>query len=525
VLRHLNPLLQEQGTSVMTRLLRGLAPAFVTFSLAAALLVSGSPSPANARGLDLGSTPRFEPAPCPTPDLQAAQCGYLVVPESRSRRHGRTIRLAVAIVPAESGTPHPDPIVFMTGGPGAAAILDTPFLVAAKINLHRDLIILAQRGSLFSVPALNCPELDLFYSRQIGLVYDAPSTGRAQAEAARACRDRLVATGIDLSAYNTTENTADFDDLRRVLGVEQWNVYGYSYGSDLALSYLRDYPDHIRTVTIDSVVPPDIVSLPWTWSSAREGITTIFGACAADASCASRYPDLLGTFTRLVGELEAQPLVARVVTPQGGEPVQVVLDGGTLVNVLVGNAVKAPDVPAAIYELAAGDPQRFLAARARGSAVPEVPEQAHGMTQSFVCREWEPYGSPDDILHAGLQEFPSFPASVLINAPQLPFEQELCRAWNVPEGPASQRARVHSDIPALVVSGTFDAKTGAQWGRYAASTLSQSTYVRINGIGHWVIVQSTCAQEIFQSFLSSPLSPDTACAAQTRPEPFTIIPD
>jgi pimeloyl-ACP methyl ester carboxylesterase len=525
VLGHLHSLEEGQGTPVMMRLLRGLAPAFATFGLAAALLAT--PSPANARGLYPRWTPRFESAPCPTPDLQAlaARCGYLTVPENRSKRNGRTIRLAVAIVPAASGAPHPEPVVFMTGGPGAAAILDTPFLVGAKINLHHDLIILAQRGSLFTVPDLSCPELDLYYSRQIGLVYDAPSTGRVQAEAARACRDRLVGEGIDLSGYNTTENAADFADLRRVLGIASWNVYGYSYGTDLALSYLRDHPEGIRTVTIDSVVPPDIVSLPWTWSSAHEGITTIFNACAQKADCARRYPDLLGTFTRLVQEFEANPLVARVTPPQGGEPVQVVLDGGTLVNVLVGNTVKPPDAPAAIYELAAGNPRRFLAARAGGSEVPEVPEQAHGMTQSFLCREWEPYGSPADILQAGFREFPSFPASVLINAPQLPFARELCREWNVPEGPASQRVRVHSDIPTLVISGTFDSKTGAQWGRYAADTLSRSTYVRINGVGHWVIPQSECARDIFQSFIAAPLSPDTTCAPKTEPDPFTIIPD
>ena len=47
--------------------------------------------------------------------------------------------------------------------------------------------------------------------------------------------------------------------------------------------------------------------------------------------------------------------------------------------------------------------------------------------------------------------------------------EELCRVWNLPEGPVSQRVRVNSDVPVLVVSGTFDAKTGAVWGRYAAS--------------------------------------------------------
>jgi pimeloyl-ACP methyl ester carboxylesterase len=147
------------------------------------------------------------------------------------------------------------------------------------------------------------------------------------------------------------------------------------------------------------------------------------------------------------------------------------------------------------------------------------------MTQSIVCREWVPYGSPDDILREGRRAFPAFPDSVLVQAPQLPFEHELCRVWNVPEGPASQRTRVRSDIPTLVVSGTFDTKTGARWGRYAARTLSQSTYVRIHGIGHWVIAQSPCAQSIFQSFLSTPLSPETACAAETRPAPFTIADD
>ena len=73
-------------------------------------------------------------------------------------------------------------------------------------------------------------------------------------------------------------------------------------------------------------------------------------------------------------------------------------------------------------------------------------------------------------------------------------------------------SRVRSTIPAIIVSGAIDAKTGARWGSYAASTLPNSTYVRIKGITHWVIAQSPCAQRIFQSFLSHPRATDTACA-------------
>jgi pimeloyl-ACP methyl ester carboxylesterase len=462
-------------------------------------------------------TPRFEAAPCPkTPEpineLKNARCGFLIVPENRSSRKGRIIRLAVAIVPSRSKPARPDPVVFLAGGPGEAAILDTPFLVHAGVNRNRDLIIMSQRGTLYDEPDLNCPELDQYYALQVSLVYDAPSTGRVQAKAAAACHRRLIDQGIDLSAYNTTENEEDFVDLRSVLGIRQWNVYGYSYGTDLTLSLMRDFPDGMRTATIDSVVPPDIVSLPWTWSSTREGITAVFNECRAQPACNSKYPDLLGVFKKTVVRLEANPIVRRVVPPQGGPAVTVVLDGGTLVNMAVANRPKAEDMPAALFKLANGDPRIFLEARAAGAGVAEVPEQALGMTQSFICREWEPYGSPPAILRAGRREFPTLPDSVLINAQQLPFEHELCQVWNVPVGAPSQRVRVRSTIPTLIVSGTIDAKTGARWGRYAASTLPNSTYVRIKGIGHWVIAQSPCAQRIFQSFLAHPRSVDTACA-------------
>ena len=462
--------------------------------------------------------PHFGPGACPTPPhpiaaLKAARCGYLVVPENRSKSSERTIRLAVAILPSHQQPPQPDPIVFMTGGPGESAINTIPFLVEAGINHDRDVIIMNQRGTLYDDPDMNCPELDQYNAEQVSLAFDAPSTGKVQAKAAAACRNRLAGRGIDLSAYNTTENERDFVDLRHALRIPLWNVYGYSYGTDLALSLMRDHPDGIRSVVVNSIVPPDIVNLPFTWGSFKAGMTAIFDDCAAQPSCESRYPHLLATLTELVNRLEKQPIVQNIVPPQGGAPVKVVLDGGALVNMLVANRPKPADMPRALTELAHGNPQIMLGARAASAEVPAHPEQALGMTQSLVCREWEPYGSTADVLRAGKEEFPNWPDSVLVNAPQLPFEHELCQAWNVPKGPDSQRVRVRSAIPTLVVSGDIDAKTGHQWGRYVANGLPNSTYVRIRNIGHWVIVQSPCAARIFRSFVNHPRSPDTTCVA------------
>ncbi|MFF3605022.1 alpha/beta fold hydrolase [Streptomyces sp. NPDC002463] len=448
------------------------------------------------------------------------------MPESRAHRGGRTIKLTVAVIPATSTTPAQDPVVFMEGGPGGDAIGAIPFLVDSGVNRERDLIVMTQRGGPYSQPYLACPELDRFNAAAVGLPYDAPSTGRLLVRAAKQCRDRLTADGIRLSAYNTTENAADFADLRTALGIRKWNVYGYSYGTDLALTHLRRHPQGIRSVAIDSVVPPQIVSLPWAWDSAQEGINAVFAACEAQPRCKSRYPGLSRTLTEQVRRLEAHPLTLTVPPPGGGNPVKVVLDGGALVNLLVadGGALPAVDVPAAIDELAHGNPQRFARAQAAGAAIPDV-AQAHGLTHSVVCSEWAPGFSESDLLEAGRRAFPGWPDSVLAHAPQLPFEYDLCRVWNVPDRTAIQRVTTFSRVPTLIVNGTFDAKTGASWGPYAGRTLPRSTAVQIPGIGHFVVPQSSCAQSVLASFLARPTAPDTGCVAGLAPKPFTLTPE
>src|SRR2546423_3752382 len=110
------------------------------------------------------------------PALKAARCGYLVVPENRSRPAGRSIRLAVAIVPAVSRKPAHDPVVYLAGGPGGSAIYAAPGLIKEGFNRDRELILMDQRGNLFSKPFLFCPESLGFVGRRGGLGSDAAST-------------------------------------------------------------------------------------------------------------------------------------------------------------------------------------------------------------------------------------------------------------------------------------------------------------------------------------------------------------
>ncbi|CAH2400317.1 hypothetical protein MES5069_250083 [Mesorhizobium escarrei] len=73
-----------------------------------------------------------------------------------------------------------------------------------------------------------------------------------------ACRGALIAKGIDLSAYNTAENAADINDVRKSLGIEKWVLYGVSYGTRLALEVMNEHPEGISASILDSVLPLDI---------------------------------------------------------------------------------------------------------------------------------------------------------------------------------------------------------------------------------------------------------------------------
>ena len=481
----------------------------------------------------------FAAGPCPESQAASlaalkAQCGILTVPEHRPNPRGRTIQLPVVRIPSVAQPPSPDPVVYLAGGPGTNAIPQAPILVQVGLNQNRDLIIMNQRGVALTRPALTCPNIDRFNIEAVGLRYDSPDTGRLHVAATKECHDALVNQGIDLSAYNTTENSADFADLRKALRIAHWNVYGLSYGTYLALSLMRDHPEGIRSVIIDSVQPPSVATLGWTWTNANEGINNIFRACDAQPRCKRKYGDLASAFAKQVSQLEAKPLKIRGRYSPDAKPVKVVLDGGALVNWLASvpdPIMQIPSYPSAIAELVQGRPTQIANSRAALADPAGIGTVGYGLLYGVICREWVPFEPESQILAQGLLAFPTYPTSVLSLAPHLPFMTEDCGVWNVPRAPDSERRVTISSIPTLVMAGSFDGKTSPQWALYAARTLQNSTTVVIPGAGHGALFliglppdtpAQSCARSVVASFLSAPMDPDVSCVANLRPLPFTI---
>jgi pimeloyl-ACP methyl ester carboxylesterase len=106
------------------------------------------------------------------------------------------------------------------------------------------------------------------------------------------CHDRLIAEGVDLSAYNSSTSAADVNDLRLVLGYNQLNLYAVSYGTRLALTILRDDPQAIRSAVLDSAYPLEVNLYTSLAANAERSFNVLFDRCAADSACNLSYPDL-----------------------------------------------------------------------------------------------------------------------------------------------------------------------------------------------------------------------------------------
>jgi pimeloyl-ACP methyl ester carboxylesterase len=122
------------------------------------------------------------------------------------------------------------------------------------------------------------------------------------------CLDEIKAKSGDITAYNTTQNAYDTQALMRALGYPEWNLYGISYGTQLALEVMRSAPEGTRAVVIDSVFPPDVKGYDENIKPLQEAIQATLDQCAADSACAAAYPDLEGTLVRVADRLAANPI-------------------------------------------------------------------------------------------------------------------------------------------------------------------------------------------------------------------------
>src|SRR4026208_198205 len=177
-------------------------------------------------------------APCTVRGLSGeVLCGSVRVPEDPVKPAGRQIDIAVVIARAIGPGREPDPFVLLAGGPGQAGTEMGPFASEAfgAVRQQRDLVLIDARGTGRSNP-LRCALLRRPEDFAAWTLYPP--------ESVRRCRDTLACIAGALKAF----------------GWPQLNLYGTSYGTRLALEFLRRHESSVRSVVLKAVAPPSLIA-------------------------------------------------------------------------------------------------------------------------------------------------------------------------------------------------------------------------------------------------------------------------
>ena len=139
-----------------------------------------------------------------------------------------------------------------------------------------------------------------------------------------------------------------------------------------------------------------------------------------------------------------------------------------------------------------------------------------GLALTVFCAEHANLTTEAAALARAKAALPGFPDRVLRVQPKQGRLFTECPIWNVGKALPAVSARIVSDVPVLILEGTFDAATAPEWVDLITPDLKSSQFVAFPFTGHSVLGKSKCATSIVAAFLDHPTKPvDPTCAVQT----------
>ena len=295
-------------------------------------------------------------------------------------------------------------------------------------------------------------------------------------EVTQICLDTLP---HDPRFFTTSVAVRDLEAVRQALGYQQLNLYGVSYGSRVAQHFAKRFPDAVRTIVLDGVVPPQLTLGPDIAIEAQVALDNIIARCAEDAGCNERFPDLRQSFDDVRSALEEQAVVVDLANPVSGKREYVDFGANELagaIRLLAYHTNSMSIVPLLIDEAANGN-YGPLAAQFHMIAASMSDALALGMHNSVMCSEDAPFYDRTAIDLDALE-------ATYIGVMQLDAIEAMCSLW--PAGPVDEdfRSPLATDTPVLLLSGEVDPITPPQYAELAMVDLGRAQHLTGVQQGH-----------------------------------------
>jgi pimeloyl-ACP methyl ester carboxylesterase len=477
------------------------------------------------KNLTTAPLPTLQLQPCDIAEVEGkAKCGKLDVFENRVTRQGRKISLNIVVLPAAGTQPSPDPLFYISGGPGSAATEDAPGVARlfAKIRERRDLVFLDQRGTGRSHP-LNCT----FYNTndpQSFLGYFFPL------EDVKKCRGQLESQA-DLTLYTTPIAMDDLDEVRAALGYEQINIFGGSYGTRAALVYLRQHPTHVRTLTLQGAVPTNSF-MPYDFAQSNErALQGVIAECESNEACNKAFPNLQAETKTVLQRLLQGPVEVEVKlenasgkNPNGATStpttakVKLSRDlAAEAIRYMLYNPGATSRIPLILHQAGTGNfvPLAQTALRFRQGI---VSSGSNGLYLSITCAEDLPWIKPADVERLS--------ANTFLGAYRFRQQRQACSLWPRAKIPADYSKPVQGSAPVLILTGQLDPVTPPANGDAVARNLPNSLHLVVPYGGHGMggLTGLECLDRLLTEFVEQGTTKnlDTTCLRNIRRPGFAL---
>jgi pimeloyl-ACP methyl ester carboxylesterase len=232
--------------------------------------------------------------------------GILKVPENRDNPNSRTLNLVYKVLKAKDTSARKAPIVILQGGPGGATLILESAWENSPLRNDRDIVLMDQRGTGES--EANCAELGQAMFDIMRKDLDEEGEIKMLDSLLSVCKNTMKKDGVDLAGYSSRENAADFEDLRKALGYDQWNLLGGSYGSRLGLTIMRDFPDGVRSSVLMGILAPETNLLNDGNENFENSLLSVLERCGKNEACNSRYPNLKERLLKTINKIRTAPL-------------------------------------------------------------------------------------------------------------------------------------------------------------------------------------------------------------------------
>ena len=242
-----------------------------------------------------------------------------------------------------------------------------------------------------------------------------------------------------------------------VLEIEEYNLLTMSYSTKIGQVLIRDYPDKIRSVVMDSPLPLEVNYDEESVQNLLESVETLLTDCENDEICNSAYPNIKNRFWDYLKEKTINPLAVKIDNPESGEIETFYLKGKDLITVFTSASTgSVPDIPYEINKLLNND---LISVKEQLTNLFQEPNGGAGigMRLSVWCAEENPFNSSEKIEHETNKY-----AEVRGLSPAV-FDDKVCEIWGVQKVAEIENQAVQSQIPVLFINGEYDNETPVKW--------------------------------------------------------------